>query len=196
KEKIAHKFRKPTYHIMSEIQPELNSTLEELSNHIKNASENLRLAADALSRASDVNRYLFKVVAFESCDNRGYYIAHRNSLGYTLKLDDSPLVADFIFKLIAGLDGRGVSFESVNYPGHFLRHQFYQIKLHKYDNTPLFQKDASYIINKQGAFFTFESVNMPGHFIRHRSNNELWADRKEDSDVYIKSSLFRQSQLF
>ena len=56
------------------------------------------------------------------------------------------------FKLVPGLCGvkGSISFESIKYPGNFLRHQNYLIKLHKEDSSDLYKKDASFIpiINK------------------------------------------------
>jgi hypothetical protein len=60
--------------------------------------------------------------SFISWNNPGRYIRHRDSLGYI-----DPIVAndrlgrkDASFRIFLGLAGRCRSFESVNYPGHFL----------------------------------------------------------------------------
>jgi hypothetical protein len=40
---------------------------------------------------------------------------------------------DSTFKMVPGLaDSRHVSFESVNYPGHYLRHQGFRLNLHQF----------------------------------------------------------------
>ena len=56
------------------------------------------------------------------------------------------------FKLVPGLCGvqDSISFESIRYPGYFLRHQNYILKLHKEDSSDLYKKDASFfpIMNK------------------------------------------------
>ncbi len=51
------------------------------------------------------------------------------------------------FNIVAGLaNPKEVSFESVQFPGYFLRHQYSQIKLHPYaDNDDLFASDATFI---------------------------------------------------
>ena len=63
------------------------------------------------------------------------------------------------------------SFESVNLPGHFIRHVFGQGALTTV-RTPVELADASFIIRPalNGAFsaVSFESVNFPGHFLRHQ----------------------------
>ena len=94
-------------------------------------------------------QHIPQVVTFESLNSNGYYIAHQNSLGYIRKLDQSALVIEFLFKLVNGLDGQGISFESVNFPGRF---------------------------------------------IRHRTNNELWIDFKEDTELYRRDSTFKHKR--
>jgi len=51
------------------------------------------------------------------------------------------------FNIVAGLaDPKFVSFESVQFPGYFLRHQNCQVKLHPYaDNDDLYASDATFI---------------------------------------------------
>ena len=50
------------------------------------------------------------------------------------------------FKVVPGISGLpgSISFESIARPGHFLRQSNYFIMLHKYQNTDLFKKDASF----------------------------------------------------
>jgi hypothetical protein len=86
-----------------------------------------------------------------------------------------------------------VSFESVNYPGHFLRHNFFRIKLHPNDGSDLFRQDASFkpsLPGPQGGV-NFESVNVPGHFIRHQ-NFELWLAKNDGSDLFAQDANWRQ----
>ena len=56
------------------------------------------------------------------------------------------------FKLVPGLCGvkGSISFESIKYPGNFLRHQNYIVKLHNEDSSDLYKNDASFhpIMNK------------------------------------------------
>ena len=63
--------------------------------------------------------------------------------------NDALFKKDASWFLRKGLNCRDnwVSFESVNYPGHYLRHENYRIKKSKYKNTDLFKKDASWKIN-------------------------------------------------
>jgi len=52
---------------------------------------------------------------------------------------------DATFKRINGLAKAGwVSFESVNYPDHFIRHKDGELWVEKNDGTALFAKDATF----------------------------------------------------
>jgi Alpha-L-arabinofuranosidase B (ABFB) domain len=71
-----------------------------------------------------------------------------------------------------------VSLESVNYPGFYLRHQNYRLKLQRDDGMDLFHQDASFFWQPPLSpghpnAESLESVNSRGHYIRHQ-NYELW----------------------
>ena len=75
------------------------------------------------------------------------------------------------YRLVPGLIGTGVSFQSCADPNKYLRHDAgYIIWEHTNDSTPLFRKDASFRA-RENFFFpgytVFESVNYPYHYIRH-----------------------------
>ena len=89
-----------------------------------------------------------------------------------------------------------VTFESVNYPGHFLRHQDYRLKLHQNDGSDLFRQDATFLrqpYSCRGVFcqVRFKSSNFPGHFIRH-SNYELWIAQDDGSELFRLDSTWRR----
>jgi len=132
--------------------------------------------------------------SFRSWNYSGRYIRHRLSLGYI-----DPIVAsdklgrkDATFRLVPGLAGRCRSFESVNYPGHFLRHQNYRLKLAKQTDDQIFKQDATFCVvsglaNSEGR--SFESVNFSKHYIRH-SNFELWLGKSDGSQLFKKDATF------
>jgi hypothetical protein len=62
-----------------------------------------------------------------------------------------------------------VSFESVNRPGSYLRHQNFQFHLQPNDGSVLFSMDATFCPGpgNSGQGVSFQSVNFPGRFIRH-----------------------------
>ena len=73
-----------------------------------------------------------------------------------------------------GFAGRGVSFESIAFPGYFLRHANFRIVLATNDNTELFRQDSTFLIRRatngqRGV--SFESVNFPNHYITMRNSS-------------------------
>jgi hypothetical protein len=137
-------------------------------------------------------------VSFESLNKRGYYVRHSSYLGVISQystpqssvLDRTPLEKlDATFIVSRGLSGTddSVSFESVNYRGHYLRHQNYEIKLQRNDHSELFRRDASFIWRDNPPLVagetsvSLESVNFPGHYIRHQ-NFKLWLAQRRGPD--------------
>jgi sRNA-binding protein len=62
-----------------------------------------------------------------------------------------------------------ISFESVNKPGSYLRHQNFQFHLQSNDGSTLFATDATFCpgAGNNGQGMSFQSVNFTGRFIRH-----------------------------
>jgi hypothetical protein len=65
-----------------------------------------------------------------------------------------------------------VSFESVNKPGSYLRHQDFQFHLQPNDGSSLFSMDATFCpaAGNSGQGTSFQSVNYPGRYIRNFGN--------------------------
>ncbi|MGW3122848.1 AbfB domain-containing protein, partial [Streptomyces sp. NPDC001107] len=80
-------------------------------------------------------------------------------------------VEDSQFRIRPGLAGTGtVSFESVNYPGYFLRHANYDFQLVRNDGSSQFAADATFrqVAGLADATWSsFQSYNHPDHYIRH-----------------------------
>ncbi|WNG51891.1 family 43 glycosylhydrolase [Archangium minus] len=80
-------------------------------------------------------------------------------------------VEDSQFRIVAGLaDSGAISFESVNFPGYFLRHDNYLVVLAKNDGTSQFKQDATFrdvpgLANS--SWFSYEPYNLPGYYLRH-----------------------------
>jgi hypothetical protein len=77
---------------------------------------------------------------------------------------------DATFVEAAGLANPAcVSFESVNKPGDYLRHQNFQFHLQPNDGSVLFSQDATFCPGpgNSGQGTSFQSVNFPGRYIRH-----------------------------
>jgi hypothetical protein len=80
---------------------------------------------------------------------------------------------DATFVEAAGLANPNcVSFESVNKPGSYLRHQNFQFHLQPNDGSSLFSMDATFCpqAGNSGQGTSFQSVDFPGRFIRNFNN--------------------------
>ncbi|MER6670597.1 AbfB domain-containing protein [Amycolatopsis japonica] len=64
-------------------------------------------------------------------------------------------------------DASCLSFESRNYPGHFLRHASSRIRKDANDGSALFAGDATFCAREGAGGTALESFNQPGAFIRH-----------------------------
>ncbi len=124
----------------------------------------------------------------EASNVAGQFIRHYAGRG-RIDPNVSPL-ADSQWIIRAGLASTaGVSFESVNFPGHYLRHRNGEIWDDRNDNTALFRSDATWYRRAglaNSAQVSFESYNIAGNYIRHRSSllySEPVADAPGRSDA-------------
>ena len=92
------------------------------------------------------------LVSFRSGNLPTHVLRHQ---GFRLKLHennpplgavpDQLLLRDATFHRRPGLaDAGAASFESVNFPGHFLRHRDFELWLDRADGSPLFRADATF----------------------------------------------------
>ncbi|MFC9056639.1 AbfB domain-containing protein [Streptomyces sp. NPDC057074] len=101
------------------------------------------------------------------------YLRHADSLAHTEIVDANSsglLKQDATWTLRRGLaDSSCYSFESVNYPGRFLRHADSRVRTATDDGSALFRQDATFCARPGigGPGVTFESVNIPGSYLRH-----------------------------
>jgi len=110
-------------------------------------------------------------VRFETSNIAGHFVRHANSRGRVdanvTPFDDSQ------WKMVPGLaDPYLVSFESVNFPGQYLRHRNGEIWKDASDGSALFKADATWRKVQgvgNGDQVSFESYNFPGNYIRHRN---------------------------
>ena len=126
-------------------------------------------------------------IRFESVNCTRKYIRHRNTLGYIEPTGST----DASFRIRPGLaNPNGLSFESCNYPGRFLRHQNFRLVLSQNNDSDLFLADSTFYRSRcyvEGA--CFESHNYHGRYIRHR-NYELWLDESDGSELFQKDASF------
>jgi alpha-L-arabinofuranosidase B-like protein/glycosyl hydrolase family 62 len=97
------------------------------------------------------------------------YIRHQ---GFRARIDEnvSPF-EDSQFRAVSGLaDPSGVSFESVNFPGRFLRHRNNEIWLDANDGSVGFRAAATWYKRAglaNSSWSSYESYNLPGQYMRH-----------------------------
>ncbi|MCZ7422777.1 glycoside hydrolase family 43 protein [Verrucosispora sp. WMMA2121] len=112
------------------------------------------------------------------------YVRHAN---YDVRIDANVSPAqDAQFRVVPGLaDATGVSFESVNYPGHYLRHYGFDFVLAAHDGSAVFAADATF---RQVAglgnssWSSFRSYNYPDRYLRHY-NYQLRLDPINDAQA-------------
>ncbi|GAA3809084.1 hypothetical protein GCM10022403_048940 [Streptomyces coacervatus] len=97
------------------------------------------------------------------------YVRHTN---FDVRIDPNVSPAeDAQFRLRPGLAGTGtVSFESVNFPGYFLRHSDYDFQLAHNDGSSQFAQDATFrkvAGLADASWSSFQSYNHPDRYIRH-----------------------------
>ena len=105
----------------------------------------------------------------QSYNYQDRYVRHTN---FDVRIDASVSPADDArFRLRTGLAGTGtVSFESVNFPGYFLRHSAFDFQLAYNDGTTQFAEDATFrqvAGLADPAWSSFQSYNHPDRYIRH-----------------------------
>jgi hypothetical protein len=107
------------------------------------------------------------------------YLRHMNSLAYTeVVTASSPAVlkSDATYTIRAGLANASCySFESVNFPGQFLRHANSRVQNSVNDGSALMHADATWCPRSglTGTGVSFESYNFRGSYLRHY-NAEVW----------------------
>jgi len=162
-------------------------------------------------REMELKRRYREVISegWESYNFPGYLIRHQNGMG---RIDSNVTpTEDSQWRMVPGLAGQGVSFQSVNFPSNYLRHSINgEIRLNEIDySSQLFRGDATFNMRPGLADATkvsFESYNYPGNFIRHRNSllyseqvpDEIFASgsilRPEHNDATFSSPKFRTSQ--
>ncbi|MDX6740221.1 AbfB domain-containing protein [Actinocorallia sp. A-T 12471] len=108
------------------------------------------------------------------------HLRHQASLARTdvvTSASDATLKADATFVIRPGLaDPTCYSFESRNFPGHYLRHSEYRVRKDPRDGGVLFDQDATYCA-QPGRFgsgdVTLVSLNRPDTALRHY-DSEVW----------------------
>ncbi|WP_433064210.1 AbfB domain-containing protein [Dactylosporangium sp. CS-033363] len=132
------------------------------------------VAAPALWRSSVLlatdARQSLRVTTWGHTDR---YLRHADSLAWTEIVNGGSsalLKADATYTVRRGLaDSSCYSFESVNFPGQFLRHSDSRVRNSPDDGSALMRADATFCARPGvgGTGVTFESLNFPDSYLRH-----------------------------
>ncbi|MEU3355182.1 AbfB domain-containing protein [Streptomyces sp. NPDC037389] len=125
----------------------------------------------------------------------GHSLRHQSWLGFI-----SPVTAsssdldrkDATFNVVTGLaDGSCYSFESRNYPGYYLRHSQFRVRLDKWVDSSLFAADATFcaLRGNYGPGVSFRSYNYPTRFLRHYAG-EIWIASKGGPNPYDNPAIW------
>ncbi|MEU7607973.1 AbfB domain-containing protein [Micromonospora sp. NPDC049204] len=186
------------YTEITDLEGELNGFLTYDRQVIKMDQARVRAANTALINASKtvgssapvalpVNVRRSLQVTTPGFTNR--YLRHRDSLAYTEVVDaasSSLLKADATYTIRAGLAGTGCySFESVNFPGQYLRHQNSRVRNSPDDGSALLRADATWCarVGLTGTGVSLESYNFRGRYLRHY-DSEIWLSNGTGGDAY------------
>jgi hypothetical protein len=176
------------YTEITDVEGELNGFLTYDRQVVKMDQARVRAANQALVNASrslpastpvtlPVNTRRSFQVTTPGYTNR--YLRHMNGLAYTeVVTADSPalLKNDATYTVRAGLaDPNCYSFESVNFPGQYLRHANSRVRNSPNDGSALLRADATWCARAglTGTGVSLESYNFRGSYLRH-INAEVW----------------------
>ncbi|HKX31607.1 MAG TPA: non-reducing end alpha-L-arabinofuranosidase family hydrolase [Blastocatellia bacterium] len=128
----------------------------------------------------------------QSYNYNGRYLRHQ---GFRARIDEtvSPF-EDSQFRVVSGLtDSNGVSFESLNFPGRFLRQRNNEIWLDANDGSAGFRADATWYRRAglaNSTWSSYESYSLPGQFMRH--SNFLMVLGTVSSSLQQADATFRE----
>ncbi|MBU8861812.1 MULTISPECIES: AbfB domain-containing protein [unclassified Micromonospora] len=123
------------------------------------------------------------------------YLRHRDSLAYTEVVDAASsalLKNDATYTVRTGLaDPACYSFESVNFPGQFLRHQESRVRNSPNDGSALMRADATWCarVGVTGSGVSLESYNFRGKYLRHY-NSEVWLSNGTGGEAWNSPTLW------
>ncbi|MEH0934593.1 AbfB domain-containing protein [Micromonospora psammae] len=164
---------------------------------VRAANQGLIEASKALNNSAPVTlpvdtRLSLRVTTAGHTDR---YLRHRDSLAYTeVVTAGSPAVLknDATYTVRRGLaDAACYSFESVNYPGQYLRHAFSRVRNSPDDGSALMRADATWCARTglTGTGVSLESYNYRGSYLRHH-DSEVWLSNGAGGAAYNTPNLW------
>lgn len=132
--------------------------------------------------------------SLSSANYPDHFVRHRGGEGWITPIVSELDRNDATFNIVPGLaDSSCYSFESINYPGMYLRHSSSRIFLHRIENgDTLGMADATFRVVpglSDATMYSFESLNYPNHFIRHTAYR-LVISPAETNELYLKDVTF------
>lgn len=131
----------------------------------------------------------------ESYNYPGYFLSPESFLIELSPTSSAWNELSSTFEIVPGLAGSDsdyISFESIVFPGHFLRHQDLRLELAFEEQGQLFKEEASFKIEPGLAdpqAFSFESYDYPGYYLRHE-NFHLYLEQDDESELFKKDATF------
>ena len=120
-------------------------------------------------------------MSIEPTSTPGTVLRHSSFAMFATAPDALTAQGDGAFKVVAANNGQSgyVSFQSVNFPDHYLRHSSFRGYLQPADSTPTFKDDTSFAIvpalNSNAVQFSIQSYNFPDHYLSVKpGTNEVW----------------------
>ncbi|MFV2114820.1 AbfB domain-containing protein [Micromonospora sp. LOL_025] len=192
------------YTEITDLEGELNGFLTYDRRIVKMVESRVRAANRALidaSRSLGDNRPVAlplntrRSLQVTTPGHTGRYLRHRDSLAYTEIVDAGStalLKNDATYTIRAGLaDANCYSFESVNFPGEYLRHAGSRVRNSPNDGSALMRADATWCARTglTGSGVSLESYNFRGSFLRH-FNSEVWLSNGAGGAAYDTPTLW------
>ncbi len=103
----------------------------------------------------------------------GLTIRHQASRGRVDQPGSINPIADGNWKMVTGLAGSGVSFQSQNYPNSYLRQRNGEVWLDQNDGSTQFRQDATFLQGPglvDGSGVSFQSYTQRDRWLRHRNS--------------------------
>lgn len=123
------------------------------------------------------------------------YLRHRDSLARTdviTATSDTLSKQDATFIVRRGLaDPSCYSLESRNYPGSYLRHAAFRVRLAPNENTDLFRRDATFCVQQGTGGVRLESINELGTNVRHYAE-EVWVASNSGAHTYDNPTAYAE----
>ncbi|WP_419212335.1 AbfB domain-containing protein [Maribacter sp. X9] len=139
------------------------------------------------------------VKSFQSFNFPEKFITH-DGLGNIVKIitqNNDDLAAEkekSSFKIVPGLaDPTGVSFESVDMPGHYLSHYGFVLQLKEYAQSAEFKNNSTFYQRPglaDNTMVSYESKNYPNYYIRHQAY-ELGVRQFQNNDTFKGDATFK-----